>query len=72
MNYILKMYFVTHVFIPPQSLSSQERNTYKEYNSQVSNLFYNMTSVVVFHVGVGNETYVHGFLLLVSLCDTFK
>uniref|UniRef100_A0A7N6B4P5 HMG box domain-containing protein n=1 Tax=Anabas testudineus TaxID=64144 RepID=A0A7N6B4P5_ANATE len=26
------------------SLSSQERNTYKEYNSQVSNLFYNMTS----------------------------
>uniref|UniRef100_A0A7N6F932 HMG box domain-containing protein n=1 Tax=Anabas testudineus TaxID=64144 RepID=A0A7N6F932_ANATE len=46
------------------SLSSQERNTYKEYNSQVSNLFYNMTSVVVSHVGVGNETYVHGFLLL--------
>lgn len=27
--------YLTYTFILPQSLSSQERNTYKEYNSQV-------------------------------------
>uniref|UniRef100_A0A3B4VKG0 Upstream binding transcription factor n=1 Tax=Seriola dumerili TaxID=41447 RepID=A0A3B4VKG0_SERDU len=32
--------FLSYTSILPQSLSSQERNTYKEYNSQVSQLFY--------------------------------
>lgn len=32
--------YLTFTSILPQSLSSQERNTYKEYNSQVSQLFH--------------------------------
>lgn len=32
--------YLTHSSILSQSLSSQERNTYKEYNSQVSQLFH--------------------------------
>lgn len=34
----------------PQSLSSQERNTYKEYNSQVRNVFDLQTAEIAISV----------------------
>lgn len=34
-----KMFLRQSISVFPQSLSSQERNTYKEYNSQVRNVF---------------------------------
>lgn len=44
--------FLTSPSADPQSLSSQERNTYKEYNSQVSRSFYSSSQHVWRHAGL--------------------
>lgn len=44
--------FLTSSSADPQSLSSQERNTYKEYNSQVSRSSYSSSQHVWRHAGL--------------------
>lgn len=57
--------FLTSSSADPQSLSSQERNTYKEYNSQVSRFFYSSSQHVWRHAGLR-------FFLKLTICSSEK